>query len=139
MRSGKLTQFVGRQTELSQLLSLWKRAKAGEGQVSLLCGEPGIGKSRLSMALVEQTSAERHMTIRHQCSPRHVNSPFYPIIRQFERAARFERDDTADVKLEKLETLLSLAGQTTLADAPLLCRTIVDPDRRTLSGVGPFT
>ena len=127
MRSGKLTQFVGRQTELSQLLSLWERAKAGEGQVSLLCGEPGIGKSRLSMALFEQTSAEPHMTIRHQCSPRHVNSPFYPIIRQFERAARFERDDTADVKLEKLETLLSLAGQTTLADAPLFAALLSIP------------
>ena len=59
MRSGKLTQFVGRQNELSQLLSLWERAKAGEGQVSLLCGEAGIGKSRISVALVERTSAER--------------------------------------------------------------------------------
>jgi class 3 adenylate cyclase/predicted ATPase len=119
MRSGRLTQFVGRQTELSQLLGLWERAKAGEGQVPLLCGEPGIGKSRLSTALFEQISAELHMTIRHQCSPRHINSPFYPVIRQIERAARFERDDTANVKLEKLEALLSLAGQTTLADAPL--------------------
>jgi class 3 adenylate cyclase/predicted ATPase len=127
MRAGKLTQFVGRQTELSQLLSLWERAKAGEGQVPLLCGEPGIGKSRLSMALFEQISAEPHMTIRHQCSPHHINSPFYPVIRQFERAARFERDDSADVKLKKLEALLSLAGQATLADAPLFAALLSIP------------
>ena len=79
------------------------------------------------------------MTIRHQCSPHHTNSPFYPIIRQFERAARFERDDTADVKLEKLETLLSQAGQTTLADAPLYAALLSIPTGRTLSGVGPDT
>ena len=127
MRSGKLTQFVGRQNELSQLLGLWERAKAGEGQVPLLCGEPGIGKSRLSMTLFEQIAAEPHMTIRHQCSPHHTNSPFYPIIRQLEHAARFERDDTAEVKLEKLEALLSLAGQTTLADAPLFAALLSIP------------
>src|SRR6266545_834511 len=66
-RSGRLTQFVGRQNELTQLLSLWGRAKAGEGQLALLCGEPGIGKSRLSLAFFEQISDEPHITIRYQC------------------------------------------------------------------------
>jgi len=126
-RSGRLTQFVGRQNELTQLLSLWGRAKAGEGQLALLCGEPGIGKSRLSLAFFEQISDEPHITIRYQCSPHHINSPFYPVIRQLERAARFERDDTADVKLKKLEAVLSLAGQATLADAPLFAALLSIP------------
>ncbi len=127
MRSGKLTQFVGRQNELSQLLGLWERAKAGEGQVSLLSGEPGIGKSRLSLTLFEQISADLHVTIRNQCSSHHVNSPFYPVIKEFERAARFEREDAAETKLNKLEALLSLAGQTMLADAPLFASLLSIP------------
>ena len=138
-RSGKLTQFVGRQNELSQLLSLWERAKAGEGQVALLCGEPGIGKSRLSLTFFERISGEPHITIRYQCSPHHINSPFYPVIRQIERAARFERDDTADIKLKKLEALLSLAGQTTLADAPLFAALLSIPTERTLSRAESYT
>jgi class 3 adenylate cyclase/predicted ATPase len=130
MRAGKLTQFVGRQSELDQLLRLWERAKAGEGQAALMSGEPGIGKSRLSQALFEQISSEPHLTLRCQCSPHHVNSPFYPIIRQLERAARFERDDTADVKLNKLEALLSIAGETTLADAALFAALLSIPTGR---------
>ena len=126
-RSGRLTQFVGRQNELGQLLSLWGRAKAGEGQLALVCGEPGIGKSRLSLAFSEQTSDEPNYTVRFQCSPHHINSPFYPVIRQLERAARFERDDTASVKLEKLEDLLSRTGPTTLADAPLFAALLSIP------------
>ena len=125
--SGKLTQFVGRQNELNQLLDMWERAKAGEGQVTLVCGEPGIGKSRLSMTLFEQIADEPHITIRHQCSPHHINSPFYPVIRQLEHAARFERDDTTEIKLKKLEALLSLAGQTTVADAPLFAALLSIP------------
>ena len=126
-RSGKLTQFVGRQNELGQLLSLWGRAKAGEGQLALLCGEPGIGKSRLCLAFSEHISSEPNLTIRYQCSPHHINSPFYPVIRHLERAARFERDDTPDIKLTKLEALLSLPGQTTLADAPLFAALLSIP------------
>ena len=126
-RSGKLTQFVGRQNELGQLLSLWGRAKAGEGQLALLCGEPGIGKSRLSLTFSERISSEPNITIRYQCSPHHINSPFYPVIRHIERAARFERDDTPDIKLNKLESLLSLAGQMTLADAPLFAALLSIP------------
>jgi len=126
-RSGRLTQFVGRQNELGQLMSLWGRAKAGEGQLALVCGEPGIGKSRLSLAFSEQTSDEPNYTVRFQCSPHHINSPFYPVIRQLERSARFERDDTASVKLEKLEALLSRTGPTTLADAPLFAALLSIP------------
>jgi class 3 adenylate cyclase/predicted ATPase len=116
----KLTQFVGRRRELASLMNLWKRARKGEGQVALICGEPGIGKSRISIALVNEIVQHDHATIRWQCSSHHTNSPFYPVIRNLERAARFDREDSAAVRLEKLETLLlSRFGQSALADAPL--------------------
>ena len=117
--TSKLTQFVGRQRELAQLINLWGRAKRGKGQAALLCGEPGIGKSRISIALLDHIAREEHVTIRWQCSSHHTNSPLFPVIRNLERAARFDREDSPQVKLEKLETLLSRAGQATLADAPL--------------------
>ena len=126
LRSANLSQFVGRENELDLLVSFWARAKAGQGQVALICGEPGIGKSRLSLALLEQVASEPHITVRCQCSPHHVNSPFYPVIRQFEHAARFDRDDSADVKLNKLDALLSMAGHTS-ADAPLLAALLSIP------------
>jgi class 3 adenylate cyclase/predicted ATPase len=123
----KLTQFVGRRRELASLLNLWERSKKGEGQIALICGEPGIGKSRISIALINEITGDDHFTIRWQCSSHHTNSPFYPAIRNLERAARFDRDDTAAVRLEKLETLLSRSGQPTLADAPLFAALLSIP------------
>ncbi len=119
IRTGRLTQFVGRQRELQELLGLWKGAKDGKGQIALLCGEPGIGKSRISKVLEDAIAEDPHITIRYQCSPHHTNSPFYPVISQLEHAARFERTDTLEVKLNKLEALLSKAGPTTLSDVGL--------------------
>src|SRR5215468_9286025 len=101
-QTAKLTQFVGRQHELQQMSTLWERAKAGKGQVALLCGEPGIGKSRVTKTWLNLIANEPHTVIRYQCSPHHTNSPFYPIINQLERAAHFERENTPDLKLEKL-------------------------------------
>ena len=118
-RSKKLTRFVGRQNELRQLLGLWKRAKGGRSQVALLCGEAGIGKSRMCETLLDQIAGDAPVTIRLQCSPYHTNSPFYPVITQHEHAARFKRLDPPEVKLVKLEALLSKAGQEIVADAPL--------------------
>jgi class 3 adenylate cyclase/predicted ATPase len=123
----KLTQFVGRRRELALLLNLWERAKKGEGQVALISGEPGIGKSRISIALLNEITGDEHFTIRWQCSSHHTNSPFYPAIRNLERAARFDREDTATVRLEKLETLLSRFGQSVLADAPLFAALLSIP------------
>jgi class 3 adenylate cyclase/predicted ATPase len=120
-RSGsKLTQFVGRRRELALLADLWERAKQGEGQLALICGEPGIGKSRMTLALVNDIAKDEHVTVRWQCSSHHANSPFYPVIRNLERAARFEREDSAPVRLEKLERWLARLGQSALADAPLI-------------------
>ena len=119
IRSKRLTRFVGRQNELHQLYDLWKRAKGGKGQVGLLCGEAGIGKSRISKILLDRIADDAHVPIRLQCSPYHTNSPFYPVIIQHEHAAHFQRLDPPDVKLEKLEALLSQIGPEVLADAPL--------------------
>ena len=119
IRPKRLTRFVGRQEQLSRLLKLWEQAKHGAGQVMLLCGEPGIGKSRTSNAFLDSIAEEPHIKIRYQCSPHHTNSPFFPVINQLERAACFEREDLPNTKLNKLEAVLSQAGDASLADAPL--------------------
>jgi class 3 adenylate cyclase/DNA-binding response OmpR family regulator/predicted ATPase len=116
MRGPRLTQFVGRQHEMQQISALWERAKANKGQVALLCGEAGIGKSRVCEVFLERVTAEPHVTIRYQCALHHANSPFYPIIDQLEHAAHFKRGDAPNVKLEKLGAALSEAGAATLAD-----------------------
>ena len=103
-----VTELVGRQEELELLLRRWSKVVTGQGQVVLLSGEPGIGKSRLTAALLERLSTtEPHTRLRYLCSPQHTDSALYPIIRQMERAAGFAHDDTIRAKLEKLDTLLS--------------------------------
>jgi predicted ATPase len=102
-----VTELVGREEELELLLRRWSRAKAGEGQMVLLSGEPGIGKSRLIAALMERLAAEPHTRLRYFCSPQHTDSPLYPIISQMERAAGFAHDDNARAKLDKLDVLLA--------------------------------
>jgi predicted ATPase len=93
----------------------------------LLCGEAGIGKSRVFETWLDRIADEPHFTLRHQCSPHHTNSPFYPVINQLEHAARFEREDTPDEKLRKLEAVLSQAGAATVADAPLFAALLSIP------------
>jgi predicted ATPase/DNA-binding response OmpR family regulator/class 3 adenylate cyclase len=115
-RGPRFTQFVGRQHELQQLLTLWDRAKASQGQVALLCGEAGIGKSRLCEVFLERISAKPQVTIRYQCAPHHANSPFYPVIEQIQHAAHIKRGDAPDAKLEKLRVVLSESGALTPAD-----------------------
>ena len=101
------TPLVGRDEELDLLLRRWQQAKAGEGRVVLVSGEPGIGKSRLTAALSQAIQDEPHTRLRYFCSPHHQDSAFYPFIVQLERAAGFARDDTVDQKLAKLEKLLT--------------------------------
>ena len=102
-----LTELVGRAEELEILLRRWSKAKTGEGQVVLLSGEAGIGKSRLTAALLERLAAEPHTRLRYFCSPQHTDSALYPIIRQMERAAGFAHNDTAKAKLDKLDAVLA--------------------------------
>jgi class 3 adenylate cyclase/tetratricopeptide (TPR) repeat protein len=101
-----LTPLVGRDEELGLLLRRWSQAKDGEGQVVLLSGEPGIGKSRMLNALRQRLEAQGVQALRFQCSPYYVNSAFWPIIDHFERTLKFARDETKDAKLDKLEALV---------------------------------
>jgi predicted ATPase len=106
VRSARLTGFVGREYELGLLIERWNLAPDGEGQVVLLSGEPGIGKSRILSELRGRLEGQHATSLRLHCSPYFVNSAFYPIIDNFERALRFGRDDTAQQKLDKLEALI---------------------------------
>ena len=104
-----LGPLVGREEEIALLLRRWQDAKAGEGQVALLTGEPGIGKSRIAQALRERIEGQPHLRLRYQCSPFHAQSALYPFIDQLERAAGLTRDDSVEHKLSKLEVLLTQA------------------------------
>jgi class 3 adenylate cyclase len=106
LRAGALTPLVGREEELELLLRRWPRAKAGDGQVVLLSGEPGIGKSRLTAAFRERLEGEPHIRLRYFCSPHHQDSALHPFIAQLERAAGFARHDAVEARLDKLEALL---------------------------------
>ena len=118
LRAIGLTALVGREEELDLLLQRWSKAKSGEGQVVLLSGEAGIGKSRLMVALLERLATEPHVRLRYFCSPQHTDSALYPIIGQMERAAGFAQDDTPGAKLDKLDALLTRTS-TPRADAAL--------------------
>jgi class 3 adenylate cyclase len=107
LHGSRLTELVGREEELELLLRRWSKAKTGEGQVVLLSGEAGIGKSRLTAALSQQIENEPHAQLRYFCSPYHQDSALFPFIIQLERAAEFTRDDTVEQKLRKLRGLLA--------------------------------
>jgi tetratricopeptide (TPR) repeat protein len=127
MHASGLTELVGREEELEILLRRWSRAKTGEGQVALLSGEAGIGKSRLTAALMERLEGEPHIRLRYFCSPQHTDSALYPIIGQMERAAALAHGDTAQVKLDKLDTLLAQTS-TSKQDAALFAEMLSLPN-----------
>ena len=122
-----LTELVGREEELELLLRRWSRAKTGEGQVVLLSGEAGIGKSRLTAALLESVASEPHTRLRYFCSPQHTDSAFYPIIGQMERAAGLAHDDEPHTKLDKLDALLAQTS-TSKQDAALFAEMLSLPN-----------
>jgi class 3 adenylate cyclase/predicted ATPase len=108
-----LTELVGREEELELLLRRWSKAKSGDGQVVLLSGEAGVGKSRLAAAVLEHVATEPHTRLRYFCSPQHTDSALYPVIGQMERAAGLAHGDTAQVKLDKLDALLAQTSTST--------------------------
>ena len=122
-----VTELVGREEELELLLRRWSKAKTGEGQVVLLSGEAGIGKSRLTAALLERLASEPHTRLRYFCSPQHTDSAFYPIISQMERAAGLAHDDTTQAKLDKLDAVLAQTS-TPIQDAALFAEMLSLPN-----------
>ena len=119
LRRGQLS-LVNRTEELELLVRRWEQVKTGEGRIVLLTGEPGIGKSRLIAAMEQSAASTPHLCFRFLCSPHHLDTPLYPIIRHTERAAKFQRGDSPAAKWDKLASVLaagaSAADKAVLAD-----------------------
>jgi class 3 adenylate cyclase/predicted ATPase len=107
LRAPRIAPLIGRADELELLIRCWQKAQIGEGQVVLVSGEAGIGKSRLTAALHDRIRGEPHLWISYFCSPHHQESALHPIISQFQRAAGFQRTDTDEGRWAKLEALLA--------------------------------
>jgi class 3 adenylate cyclase/predicted ATPase len=127
LHASGLTALVGREEELELLLRRWSKAKTGEGQVVLLSGEAGIGKSRLTAALMERLASEPHTRLRYFCSPQHTDSALYPIIGQMERAAGLAHDDTPQARLDKLDAVLTQTS-TRIEDVALFAEKLSLPN-----------
>ena len=122
-----LTPLVGREHELGILLERWAWARDGDGQVVLLSGEPGIGKSRMIRTLRERLGDEPHTPLSHYCSPHHVNSALYPVIDLLERAARLERNEPPEAQLARLEAVLGRSNDRLDEAVPLLAHLLGVP------------
>jgi len=131
-----LSPLVGREEEVELLLRRWVRAKAEEGQVVLISGEPGIGKSRIAAALEERLRAEPHQILRFYCSPHHQDSALYPFVDHLVREAEFAQDDTPAQRFGKIRGLLKGAALTE-EDVALLAELLSLPalDRSALPGL----
>jgi predicted ATPase len=121
------TSLVGRDRQLDVLLELWQLARNGRGQVALLAGEPGIGKSRIALALSERLRGEECVSLRYHGSPYHTNSALFPVLDQLRRAARFAHEDTPELKLAKLQALIGLAVADAKPVIPLLAEHLAIP------------
>jgi class 3 adenylate cyclase len=127
LHASGVTALVGREEECDLLLRRWARAKSGEGQVVLLSGDAGIGKSRLTATMLERLATEPHTRLRYFCSPQHTDSALYPVIGQLERAAGLARDDIPQAKLDKLDAVLAQSSASA-QDAVLIAEMLSLPN-----------
>ena len=120
VRTVRSIGFVGRKAEIEFALSRQQLAWQGQGQVVLISGEAGIGKSRIVATLLENPALGTHRRVRYQCSPYHTNSALHPFVAQLERAAGIKSQDTPEQKLDKLEAMLALGTQQVAKATPLI-------------------
>ncbi len=122
-----VTPLVGRDQELLLLIDKWQTSRSGTGQVILINGEPGIGKSRLLRAFREHFGKDVEVALSYQCSPYYNNTALYPIIDQLERSMGFTRDDSPETKLDKLEAQLITQLGCPKADCNFIARALSIP------------
>ena len=134
-----LSRLVGREHELALLLDRWEQAKGGEGQVVLLSGEPGMGKSRLLKELVDRVEPQSCTRLRYQCSPYHVADALHPVVQNYVRAARITPSDDHTARVAKLEALLAASGLDVTSAIPLLAplMSLPLPERYAGSALSP--
>ena len=131
-----LAPLVGRHEERDMLLRRWHRASGRAGQIVLVSGEAGIGKSRLSRALREHVAEDTYTLLSYQCSPYHVSSALYPVINQLERAAGFFSNDSSETRMDKLEQLLAESTNQVESAAPLLAALLSLPGENRYGAIG---
>ena len=119
-QSGALTPIIGREREIELMTERWAVARSGQGQLVLVTGEAGIGKSRITQAVIDEIAREDHIRLTYQCSPYHADSAFYPVIQQISFAAGLISADTSDTRLDKLEALLGADHDMLKLIAPLM-------------------
>lgn len=127
VRAARSIGFVGRKDEIEFILSRQREAWQGQGQIVLITGEAGIGKSRIVATLSETPSLGTHRRVRYQCSPYHTNSALHPFVAQLERAAGIRSHDTPVQKLDKLEAMLALGTQQAARATPLIAALLSIP------------
>jgi class 3 adenylate cyclase/tetratricopeptide (TPR) repeat protein/ABC-type transport system involved in cytochrome c biogenesis ATPase subunit len=105
-QSGDLTPIIGRRREIDLITERWTLARSSKGQMVIISGEAGIGKSRITQAVIDEIASDDHIRLTYQCSPYHADSAFYPVTQQLSFIAKFAPSDSADTRLDKLEALL---------------------------------